>query len=211
MSPKSDNVRCGYGSRLKPNSSLAQGKRKCLGGCLRTVGLKTGMLNCLTAYGVWRLLRDLALIKVRLLRRRQLAGCVYMSRVTLLLAILLLKFYFMYTLIPCNCLSVQTCSLLFYFIFKLFVRIKSKTQKCYIYEEKAKEKASNSHIWYFIDIWHFSLKHYWNNWLIIKAVNDYFVVDKFFNYFINNFSSSFELWGGSSPGTYRCSHWAWMT
>lgn len=104
MSPKSDNVRCGYGSRLKPNRFLAHGKRK----CLRTVGLKTGMLNCLAAYGVWRLQRDLALIKARLPRRRQLAGCVYMHRVTLLLAMLLLRSYLMHTLILANCLSEQT-------------------------------------------------------------------------------------------------------
>lgn len=49
------------------------------------------MLNCLTAHSVWRLLRDLALIKVRLSRERQLAGCVYMCGVTQLLATALLK------------------------------------------------------------------------------------------------------------------------
>ncbi len=68
------------------NWFLAHGKRKRLGGCLRTVGLNAGMLNCLTAYGVWRLHRDLALIKARLPRRRQLAGCVYTCGVTSLLA-----------------------------------------------------------------------------------------------------------------------------
>lgn len=42
----------------------------------------------LSLAGFWRLLGDLALIKARLPRIRQLDGCVYMHRLTLLLALL---------------------------------------------------------------------------------------------------------------------------
>lgn len=59
-------------------ASWHRAKEKSLRGCLRTVGPKTGMLNRLAAHGVWRPPGDLALIKVRLQRREQLSGCVYM-------------------------------------------------------------------------------------------------------------------------------------
>lgn len=78
---------------------MARGKRKCLRGCLnsRAEHWHVELSRCF--FGVCRLHSDLALIKARLPRRRQLAGCVYMRRVTLLLATLLLRSYFMYTLI----------------------------------------------------------------------------------------------------------------
>lgn len=87
---KCDDVRRGYGSGLKANRFLARGKRKMcfFGGCLGTVGLEAGMSERLAAHGVWKLPRGRALIKARLPRRRQLVGCVYMHRVTLLSALM---------------------------------------------------------------------------------------------------------------------------
>lgn len=93
MSPKTDNVRYGYGPRLKPNSILARSKKK-----MSKDQYSWGTVPP-AADGVWKLLRDLALIKVRSQRKWQLAPWVFFmfTRTT---CVLLLKFYFMYTVMP---------------------------------------------------------------------------------------------------------------